>query len=128
MPVPWRSGTITTGAVRASSASTSSGSSAGQSPGTSNTRSAGVPTTTRRPGTPPPASPASPAFGEGSFERHSALARAAGTEPEVAEVQTLGLDVDTPDDFAALKRALATHGRGAVRTRALLDSLAPAAP
>ncbi len=69
-----------------------------------------------------------PAFGEGSFERHSGLARAAGTEPEVAEVKTLGLDVDTPDDFAALKRALATHGRGAVRTRALLDSLAPAAP
>ena len=68
-----------------------------------------------------------PAFGEGSFERHSGLARAAGTEPEVAEIKTLGLDVDTPDDFAALKRALATHGRGAVRTRALLDSLAPPA-
>jgi len=68
-----------------------------------------------------------PAFGEGSFERHSGLARAAGTQPEVAEVKTLGLDVDTPDDFAALKRALATHGRGAVRTRALLDSLAPPA-
>ena len=62
-----------------------------------------------------------PAFGEGSFERHSGLARAAGTEPEVADVKTLGLDVDTPDDFAALKRALASHGRGAVRTRALLD-------
>ena len=62
MPVPWRSGTITTGAVRASSASTSSGSSAGQSPGTSNTRSAGAPTTTRRPGTTrAAASPASPA-------------------------------------------------------------------
>jgi 2-phospho-L-lactate guanylyltransferase len=62
-----------------------------------------------------------PAFGEGSFERHSGLARAAGTEPEVADVKTLGLDVDTPDDFVALKRALAAHSRGAVRTRALLD-------
>lgn len=62
-----------------------------------------------------------PAFGEGSFERHSDLARAAGAEPEVADVRTLGLDVDTPDDFAALKRALATHPRGATRTRALLD-------
>lgn len=62
-----------------------------------------------------------PAFGEGSFERHSALARAAGTEADVADVRTLGLDVDTPDDFAALKRALATHPRGAARTRALLD-------
>jgi 2-phospho-L-lactate/phosphoenolpyruvate guanylyltransferase len=69
-----------------------------------------------------------PAFGEGSFERHSGLARAAGTEPEVADVKTLGLDVDTPDDFAALKRALASHSRGAVRTRALLDdALAPPA-
>ncbi|MDA0169556.1 NTP transferase domain-containing protein [Solirubrobacter taibaiensis] len=62
-----------------------------------------------------------PAFGEGSFERHSNLARAAGTVPQVADVRTLGLDVDTPDDFAALKRALASHDRGAVRTRALLD-------
>ncbi|MDA0180411.1 2-phospho-L-lactate guanylyltransferase [Solirubrobacter phytolaccae] len=62
-----------------------------------------------------------PAFGEGSFERHSRLARTAGTEPEVADVRTLGLDVDTPDDFAALKRALATFPGGAVRTRALLD-------
>lgn len=62
-----------------------------------------------------------PAFGEGSFERHSALARAAGTEPAVAPIRTLGLDVDTPDDLAALRRALDTHPGGAVRTRALLD-------
>jgi len=62
-----------------------------------------------------------PAFGEGSFERHSGLARAAGTEPDVADVKTLGLDVDTPDDLAALKRALSTFPGGAVRTRALLE-------
>jgi 2-phospho-L-lactate guanylyltransferase len=59
-----------------------------------------------------------PAFGEGSFERHSALA---GGAPVVAHVRTLGLDVDTPDDLAALRRALDTHPGGAVRTRALLD-------
>lgn len=62
-----------------------------------------------------------PAFGEGSFERHSTLARAAGTEPELADVRTLGLDVDTPDDLAALRRALEIHPGGAVRTRALLE-------
>jgi 2-phospho-L-lactate guanylyltransferase len=67
-----------------------------------------------------------PAFGEGSFERHSRLARAAGTEPDVADVKTLGLDVDTPDDLAALKRALSTFPGGAVRTRALLDQAAVA--
>jgi len=62
-----------------------------------------------------------PAFGEGSFERHSRLARAAGAEPDVAEVRTLGLDVDTPDDLAALRRALDAFPGGAVRTRALLQ-------
>lgn len=62
-----------------------------------------------------------PAFGEGSFERHSGLARAAGAEPDVADVRTLGLDVDTPDDLAALRRALEIHPGGAVRTRALLE-------
>jgi 2-phospho-L-lactate guanylyltransferase len=59
-----------------------------------------------------------PAFGEGSFERH---ARLAGGNPVVAHVRTLGLDVDTPDDLAALRRALDTHPGGAPRTRALLD-------
>lgn len=62
-----------------------------------------------------------PAFGEGSFERHSALARAAGAEPDVADVRTLGLDVDTPDDLAALRRALDAFPGGAARTRALLQ-------
>jgi 2-phospho-L-lactate guanylyltransferase len=67
-----------------------------------------------------------PAFGEGSFARHSALARAAGVTPRVAQVRSLGLDVDTPDDLAALRRALAAWPRGAVRTRALLGETAVA--
>ena len=65
-----------------------------------------------------------PAFGDGSFARHSALARAAGAEPDVADVRTLGLDVDTPDDLAALKRALEAFPGGAIRTRALLEQAA----
>ena len=67
-----------------------------------------------------------PAFGEGSFERHNALARAAGVEPRVAHVRSLGLDVDTPDDLQALRRALAAWPHGAVRTRALLGEAAVA--
>ena len=67
-----------------------------------------------------------PAFGEGSFARHTALARAAGVSPRVAEVRSLGLDVDTPEDLAALRRALAAWPRGAVRTRALLGEAAVA--
>ncbi len=61
-----------------------------------------------------------PAFGAGSFARHTRLARAAGVEPRVAELRSLGLDVDTPDDLAALYRALDARPGGAVRTRALL--------
>ena len=67
-----------------------------------------------------------PAFGEGSFERHNRLARAAGVTPRVAQVRSLGLDVDTPDDLAALRRALAAWPRGAARTRALLGEAAVA--
>ena len=58
-----------------------------------------------------------PAFGPGSFERHRDLAAAAGATCEVARPQTLLLDVDTPEDLAAL---LGGAGEGAPRTRAAL--------
>jgi 2-phospho-L-lactate guanylyltransferase len=64
-----------------------------------------------------------PAFGTGSFARHAALAHG---RAEVCEVRSLGLDVDTPDDLAALRAALAAHPGGAPRTRALLEAHAPA--
>src|SRR4051794_32747305 len=48
-----------------------------------------------------------PSFGEGSFARHAALARAAGAGLRVAGVRSLGLDIDTTDDLEALRRALA---------------------
>ena len=67
-----------------------------------------------------------PAFGEGSFARHSARARAAGADLQVAEVRSLGLDIDTPDDLAALRRALGAWPGGAARTRALLEEAAVA--
>ena len=45
---------------------------------------------------------------------------------KVADVPSLGLDVDTPDDLAALRRALAARQNGAARTRALLEQAAVA--
>src|SRR4051812_10166373 len=64
-----------------------------------------------------------PAFGPGSFARHTALAGGAG---RTAELASLGLDVDTPGDLAALRGALAARAGAAPRTRALLDGIAAA--
>jgi 2-phospho-L-lactate/phosphoenolpyruvate guanylyltransferase len=60
-----------------------------------------------------------PSFGEGSFARHAALA---GDALRVVEIPSLGLDVDTADDLAALRRA---PGVGP-RTRAVLEQAAVA--
>jgi 2-phospho-L-lactate/phosphoenolpyruvate guanylyltransferase len=68
-----------------------------------------------------------PAFGPGSFARHAARARAAGAQWKVCEVRSLGLDVDTPGDLAALRAALTARPGGAPRTRALLADVARAA-
>jgi 2-phospho-L-lactate guanylyltransferase len=68
-----------------------------------------------------------PSFGAGSFARHAALARAAGAIVKVCDLPSLGLDVDTPDDLGALRSALDARPAGAVRTRAVLDRLVPAA-
>jgi 2-phospho-L-lactate/phosphoenolpyruvate guanylyltransferase len=67
-----------------------------------------------------------PSFGAGSFARHAALARAAGAHPKVAELPSLGLDVDTPDDLGALRAALEAHPEAATRTRAVLHRLVAA--
>src|SRR3954468_17020486 len=68
-----------------------------------------------------------PAFGPGSLARHAALARAAAASVKVCELPTLCLDVDTPDDLAALRRALAERPLDAPGTRALLEHPAHAA-
>ncbi len=49
---------------------------------------------------PPDAMPLT--FGEPSFARHLATARLRGLEPRVLSLPGLGLDVDAPDDLAAL--------------------------
>jgi 2-phospho-L-lactate/phosphoenolpyruvate guanylyltransferase len=72
--------------------------------------------------TPPDALP--PAFGPGSRRRHADNALLADAVPEVIEVSSLALDVDTPEDLAAVQaKAAGSHGRAA-RTREVLSQLA----
>jgi 2-phospho-L-lactate/phosphoenolpyruvate guanylyltransferase len=68
-----------------------------------------------------------PSFGAGSFARHAARAHAVGATVHVCELPSLGLDVDTPDDLAALRAALDRRPDTAARTRAVLDRLVHAA-
>jgi 2-phospho-L-lactate guanylyltransferase len=57
-----------------------------------------------------------PAFGEGSCARHVAAAREADIPFAVEEIESLGLDLDTPADIIALTRELAKGSRRARRT------------
>ena len=64
-----------------------------------------------------------PSFGPDSRRRHLADAEACGVPAKVVELDSLALDVDTPDDLEALQRRLAdTHG-GAAHTRGMLNQL-----
>jgi 2-phospho-L-lactate guanylyltransferase len=64
-----------------------------------------------------------PAFGEGSRQRHVDLAIAQGATPEVVEVPSLGLDIDTPDDLQELINLLGATRGGAAYTRGFLKQL-----
>jgi 2-phospho-L-lactate guanylyltransferase len=75
--------------------------------------------------TPPDA--LTPSFGEGSCQRHFELALAQGATPEVVEVPSLGLDIDTGEDFNLLQTTLASTRGGAANTRGLLNQLARSA-
>jgi 2-phospho-L-lactate guanylyltransferase len=64
-----------------------------------------------------------PSFGPDSRRRHLTDASAKGVPAEVVELESLALDVDTPDDLEALQRHLAsTHG-GAAHTRGMFSQL-----
>ena len=65
-----------------------------------------------------------PSFGPGSRERHTALAQEAGASLRVEEMPSLVLDVDTPDDLAAMREVLERSRGGAAHTRGLLRRLA----
>ncbi|MDE3130759.1 MAG: 2-phospho-L-lactate guanylyltransferase [Acidobacteriota bacterium] len=71
--------------------------------------------------TPPDA--IAPAFGDGSRGRHIELATAQGATPEVVELPSLALDVDTPPDLEALLETFATTRGRAAHTRGMLSQL-----
>jgi 2-phospho-L-lactate guanylyltransferase len=64
-----------------------------------------------------------PSFGDGSHDRHLANARAAQIPVETVAVASLGLDVDTPDDLAAVEAMLQETRGGAAHTRGMLRQL-----
>jgi 2-phospho-L-lactate guanylyltransferase len=69
-----------------------------------------------------PADAIGPAFGPGSAERHLDRAARAGYEAVTEALPSLALDLDTPDDLAALTAAVAEAGT-AHETAAALDQL-----
>ncbi|HEX3803311.1 MAG TPA: 2-phospho-L-lactate guanylyltransferase [Solirubrobacteraceae bacterium] len=71
--------------------------------------------------TPPDAM--TPAFGEGSRQRHTDLAIAQGLTPEVVEVPSLALDIDTSDDLEQLVAQFASTRGRAANTRGMLSQL-----
>jgi 2-phospho-L-lactate guanylyltransferase len=74
-----------------------------------------------------PADAIGPAFGPGSAERHRERAETAGYEAATEALESLALDLDTPDDLAALAEALASEPRRAPETARALAALGPIA-
>ena len=70
-----------------------------------------------------PADAIPPAFGEGSRKRHTELATAQGATPEVVDVPSLALDIDTPEDLDELMEMFATTRGRAAHTRGMLSQL-----
>jgi 2-phospho-L-lactate guanylyltransferase len=64
-----------------------------------------------------------PSFGPGSRERHEHAARAAGARLRVEHPASLLLDVDTAEDLATLRSALAGRTGEAAHTRGLLAQM-----
>jgi 2-phospho-L-lactate/phosphoenolpyruvate guanylyltransferase len=59
-------------------------------------------------------------FGPGSRKRHERLVRAGGLDPVLERLGSLALDLDTPDDLAAIQERLQTRPNLAPRTAAAL--------
>jgi 2-phospho-L-lactate guanylyltransferase len=70
-----------------------------------------------------PADAIGPAFGEGSCERHLDRARRAGFDARLEEIPSLALDLDTAEDLALLREALAADPSRAKSTARALDEL-----
>ena len=65
-----------------------------------------------------------PSFGPGSCERHLELARRSGVEPRLFEIESLALDLDTPDDLTELTGVLRDDPGRAPATAAVLAAMA----
>jgi 2-phospho-L-lactate/phosphoenolpyruvate guanylyltransferase len=70
-----------------------------------------------------PADAIGPTFGPGSCERHLDRARRAGYSAELMDIPSLSLDLDTPEDLAALSSLLADSPKRAPLTAAALAEL-----
>lgn len=70
-----------------------------------------------------PADAIGPAFGPGSFARHSDRAERAGHDVAVEALGSLALDLDTPDDLSAMAAVLAAEPDRAPMTAAALRQL-----
>jgi 2-phospho-L-lactate guanylyltransferase (CobY/MobA/RfbA family) len=64
-----------------------------------------------------------PGFGAGSRERHVERAERRGLEAAVEELDSLALDLDTPDDLRELAEVLAAEPQRAPTTAAELARL-----
>ncbi len=70
-----------------------------------------------------PADAIGPAFGPDSAERHRDRAERAGYEAVTEPLESLGLDLDTPEDLAVLAAAVAERPERAPATAAALERL-----
>ena len=70
-----------------------------------------------------PADAIGPAFGEGSAERHRERGTRAGHTVAIERLDSLALDLDTPDDLSALAAELAARPERAPATAAALDRI-----
>jgi 2-phospho-L-lactate/phosphoenolpyruvate guanylyltransferase len=64
-----------------------------------------------------------PSFGPDSCERHLRLVADAGVAGSVADIPSMGLDLDTGEDLAELRARLSDDGAAAPRTAAALDDI-----
>jgi 2-phospho-L-lactate guanylyltransferase len=65
-----------------------------------------------------------PSFGPGSHDRHTQMAAEAGVGAQTVEIPSLALDIDTPEDLAAVEATLDGSRGGAAHTRGMLRQLA----
>ena len=66
-----------------------------------------------------------PAFGEGSADRHRDRAGRAGYEVVTERLESLALDLDTPDDLVALAAVLAQRPERAPAAAAAIEAFGP---